>query len=617
MRDLRAEIQEDLSFDDDDYDNDNELKFHHDYDADEDVWESMSEEFESHRRRRKLRDLRAEIQRTVEEDLSFDYDDNEFKFHHHDDADDDKLESCHKVTNTSSKEDSSNVDNDNFCYESRHGLRVEFSSNDNDNSCHESGLRAVSDEEVSIDDNCFGLLHDHVLNKGILWGERLDWIFFFDALGYVFNGFWSFLELFVVAIEVVLSILVVVMLKQDIFLYIHHALILAAVIFTILDVFSLARSYPCKKKSKKKSKFKCFTSAMNFARIYVADSIVYPLLICDILEFIIGRGFELNSNTDILSLSLFAYSCFAFVFVFITRETGIFIGMIKIYKKRDPVDNDLDEKLWDSSRFHYRVRAKGLRFQMFIEIHAILQFLSQLLMVAAIGGKILYDNRQIANTTDEAWNKDVTSELENQNTSNITHGDINISGYLWYVMVAGYVVPKYGNLIFYLVLSNSWHLDHIGLILNVAQRSKAKPDAYDDINDINKIITDYASAYDMKELYKHFKYFYDKDSYSIYSNLKSSVSVNWGIVPILCAMHVAMHLGFMVCAAITIDEEGSITSQILNGGKWTILYIVMVIFNVIVNIHSFVITFIAIVVLIAYLASIPLSFIAAAAIRNK
>lgn len=177
-------------------------------------------------------------------------------------------------------------------------------------------------------------------------------------------------------------------------------------------------------------KNKCYSGCKNtfdIVRVFITEVIIYPILICDIFEVITGRGYRGDSSGDRLGFSLFILSCISLVlYVYIARIVVLAGTIINIKAVRTPNKgmriNDTD----------HEIRQSALRYQIYFFIHVVLQMLAQILMFVAIGGKVRYDNRHfyVPGNTDES---------------------IHVSGFLWYMIVAGYVAPMMGNLTFFIV----------------------------------------------------------------------------------------------------------------------------------------------------------------------
>ena len=151
-------------------------------------------------------------------------------------------------------------------------------------------------------------------------------------------------------------------------------------------------------------------------RTFISEAIFYPLLICDIFEFITARGWRLETPEERVSFALFVISAFAIIlYAYVARIALLCITIYNVQKRRRASEN---------------VRT-GLAFQIYFAVHVFLQMLAQIFMLIAIGAKIHYENRNYDPN-------DPTSQ-------------IYASSYLWYMIIAGYIMPLCGILTFYIV----------------------------------------------------------------------------------------------------------------------------------------------------------------------
>ena len=189
---------------------------------------------------------------------------------------------------------------------------------------------------------------------------------------------------------------------------------------------------------------KCF----DVGRILLIEILLYPLLICDLFSIFLGKGNE-ESTTDstnevrILSFKvLFGYSCVTrFFYAYFLRLIVLIYLVYDLHKRRKlksitGISNSpscLEEKISSSAIF----------LQSWFTVHIAGQMITQILMTAAIALKIKAESID----------------------STIDH--ISISGELWYMLFAGYILPLFGLLTFFIPTVELVYEYFIGFCMNL------------------------------------------------------------------------------------------------------------------------------------------------------
>ena len=328
---------------------------------------------------------------------------------------------------------------------------------------------------------------------------------------------------------------------------------------------------------------KCFTrcerveNASDFIRMLAAELILYPLLVCDLFEFITGRGYDGGSAADILGIILFVLSLLALIFyTYIARLLVLGSTIYHMHRWRKLPNEDDDDR---------KIAKTALVFQVYFFIHVFGQMIAQILMLIAIGAKIQYDNRHlILQNTDET---------------------IRASSYLWYMLASGYIMPLCGILTFFLVTYYWTQEFPIGVCVDVLRFLEA-PDV-DTLIDMNSKLTieerkkklQGLSRYlHIAELKKDFKImrkkgFFDKFAYPFQSPM----------IIVLSLIYAGFQLGFVVCAAVTV-ENGQTVSVFLNGGYWVYYYYIAVFIAALANLYIFLVAAIWLTIIIGIICLI-------------
>ena len=194
-------------------------------------------------------------------------------------------------------------------------------------------------------------------------------------------------------------------------------------------------------------------------RILISEAILYPLLVCDLIEFIVDKGYEINEPTDIVNLTLFILSSVSLIFYVYIMRLGILIAMnihLQKCRKLNPEQKKaLDE--WSAenevttekgNELDSTAAKKAEEFQVYFCFHVVGQMAMQITMIVAISLKLADDNKYRA-----------------------LGSPLHISNELWLMLVGGYIMPFLGILSFFIPTfywvyeyENGLCLDFLGLL---------------------------------------------------------------------------------------------------------------------------------------------------------
>ncbi len=427
---------------------------------------------------------------------------------------------------------------------------------------------------------------------------------------------WVALELVTTLIGLILSIATVSFNENEVFNIIHLILIIITSILSFIDAASaLIKCQSCKtcysilrKKEKASSAegkeatkpcCKCLlwcNDKLDTVRLILAEVLVYPLLVCDIFEVIVGRGHESSSHSDRLGFSLFLLSCISLLLYVYAVRLMVLGRSIRHLKNI----RSLEVHSRQESELGFFAVKEAFKYQIFFVIHFIFQMLAQIMMLIAIGGKIRYDNRHFY----EPGNADES---------------IYYSGHLIIMLVIGYIAPTLGYLSFFIV-TKPWAEEFpIGVFNDLTSQLKLLKTGdfgdffqdRDDLNDENeaKISTNFrkmSTQQKMQQLKDYFNRFsndYEKLRNRPFFKKIEYPFRNPGIV-LLSLLYAGMQLTFIVCAGVAVDDMGVVVSQILNGGGWVGYYIFAIIFGAVANVYVFLVAAFWIFIVVAVVAII-------------
>ena len=457
----------------------------------------------------------------------------------------------------------------------------------------------------------------------LIKGRRQGWNDFKKAIFPLISDFlrvlWVFIELILVLVGLLFSIATLSLDQNEVFNIIHLVLAIVSCILAMIDAYEtfrhskILKKICCKKCSAedineeegedgdcKKCYSRC-TDLFDVMRVILSELIFYPLLICDIFEVITGRGFEGDSSGDRLGIALFVISLISMILTVYVARIIVLVGVvIKASAIRTPKEAVKDPDLQEEIGYDPEFKKSALFYQASFCVHVVLQMLAQMLMYIAIAAKIRYDNRHFYYTR----NTDQT---------------IRFTGFLGYMIVAGYVLPFLGLLNFFIV-TFYWSQQYpIGFRLDMISIFKMTEYSMCDLMNPKKMVTEKGDGMfekatmesgkaeklvenlaaffvplknDFKELFE--KGFMDKFSYPF----KSPALV------IICLLYALLQLAFVVCASQAMDEMGEVFTHVLNGGGWVFYYIAAIIVGAIANLYVFIVAGFWILVISAIIVAI-------------
>lgn len=325
------------------------------------------------------------------------------------------------------------------------------------------------------------------------------------------------------------------------------------------------------------TKTKCQTQAEKFKdtldiiRTLATEAIFYPLLICDLFEFITGKGYQVSNATDRLSLVLFLLSCIGiFLYVYVARMFVLCTVIIHVHKKRKGMRRNQNDPT-------------GLYIQVYFAIHVFMQMVAQIFMIIAIAAKISYENTN--------YNPD-DAQCESDNPPN----DVcftSASPRLWYMFISAYILPICGLLTFYIVCYY-WITElPITVVLDFLRFLEA--------GSCDSFLSPKESTKEHikkgKTLLKHYHDSIWRDFEKIY-NVKFLNKLVYPfknpMVIVLSITYAAFQFAFVVCAGLSgvAASEDVATTVILNEGQgWTIFFFIAALLGALANAYTFFIAY--------------------------
>ena len=175
----------------------------------------------------------------------------------------------------------------------------------------------------------------------------------------------------------------------------------------------------------------------DVGRMVLSELIFYPLLICAMFDMILFESYFFDTEANQISFVLFIMSAILMLgFVYIPRIAVPLNAMYNLQKKRY-FDRLIDITTTKSS----------IHLQNYFILHSLGQIVSQVVMTAAIGILIHIENENFVNG------------------SQADHVSVDVSGSLWYTLVAGYILPFLGLISF--CLTTYWWLQEFPIGISI------------------------------------------------------------------------------------------------------------------------------------------------------
>ena len=184
----------------------------------------------------------------------------------------------------------------------------------------------------------------------------------------------------------------------------------------------------------------------DVGRILISEAILYPLLICDLMAFIINKRYNSHSAESITAFVLFLLSSASVLFfVYIMRLAVLISLSFYLSKKRElPRSNVTTMQGEDPDPIDHKIITNATQFQHYFIAHVAGQMVVQILMIIAIISKFAADN-----------------------DGKTFEDPIYISSRLWFMLAVGYVMQSIGILTFF-IPTNRWISQYpVGICVNL------------------------------------------------------------------------------------------------------------------------------------------------------
>ena len=285
----------------------------------------------------------------------------------------------------------------------------------------------------------------------LLRGRAKGWVIhtemIFPLVRDSFRYAWVIAEFLAMLVSFILSVVTFSLGNNRIFTILHLALTIVGTILAIIDGFITFKDFPCFKCCKHnrdsgsgapdpsagrnnccKECVKYTRSVFDVGRVILAELLFYPILISDIFEMITSETYFFDNAVDGISFVLFGLSLASqLFFVYIVRIAVLIAANCHSQKERVP-----DKDIRDKCDFDPNISKSARYFQCYFAFHVCAQMVAQILMFIIIAGAIREENKHLFEEV-------------------IEDESIHASNKLWYMLVAGYILPICGILTFFIV----------------------------------------------------------------------------------------------------------------------------------------------------------------------
>ena len=339
----------------------------------------------------------------------------------------------------------------------------------------------------------------------------------------------------------------------------------------------------------------------DMVRMLASELILYPLLICSMFGFITGKPWVNKEAKDIISVILFCLSLLGMVlYVYILRIVILGYLIKFVHQQRKPKSNN--PAYWQRYDYDPDFSKSGLYFQIYFFVHVLGQMIAQILSLIAIGAKIEYDipefcieaNIQYVNEscigakTPNVIGPCSEGKIQYDNRSCNCGCAIQVSGFLWYMLASGYVLPVCGVLTFFIVTYYWVQEFPIGLCLDVLSLLR--------MPGVNTIFyPNESTARVRKKVDRLQQHLSSQSLKQQFMNMRNKAVLSDKFLfpfksPVLITLSIiygSLQFGFILCASLAMSN-GKVDHVILNSGPgWAIFYALSVAFGVLANIYVF------------------------------
>lgn len=315
---------------------------------------------------------------------------------------------------------------------------------------------------------------------------------------------------------------------------------------------------------------KWLTQSFELVRTLLSELLIYPLVILDLFDLIVGGTYLRSTPSERINFSLFIIgSTFLVLSVYFTRIFMVIIAAINV--RRTPLDPSKSKSNMIGLVTHFC-------------IHVIFQVVVHAIIIVIVGVKIHQENPTPC--------EDIQSSCT------------NVSPFLIYVIIVGGILPLYGIGVFFIV--NYYNLRELSIGFWINMLALLQSESFATAVFSNTGIKE--SKERAKRIIEKFRYKEVKNQLKKFQSAPSWIKILYPFrFPFLFAIAVVYEIllvSFVVCLAFTY-QNGYIQFILFDQGLSSAAFITVILI-IIANIHVLSLTSLWILAVIAYVVSLVL-----------
>ena len=295
--------------------------------------------------------------------------------------------------------------------------------------------------------------------------------------------------------------------------------------------------------------------SLELLRTVLSELLIYPLVVLDLFDLIVGGTYLQQTSADRINFSLFIIGTILLVLsVYFTRAFMVISAAINI--RRTPLDPSKTT-----------TNMIGLVTQFCI--HVLFQIIVHMLIIVVVGVKIHQEN------------PDPCSDLVSSCTS--------LSPFLLYIIIVGGILPLYGIAIFFII--NYYNLRELSIGFWVNMLALLQSESFATAVFSNKGIKE--SRERAKQLIEKIKYEEVKKQLknlqSVSSWIKILYPLRFPFFVAIAALYEVLLLSFVICIAFSWDQNRAVQFVLFDEGLSSAA-IVVILLILIANLHVLLLT---------------------------
>lgn len=228
----------------------------------------------------------------------------------------------------------------------------------------------------------------------------------------------------------------------------------------------------CRMSKEKKEKFNTY---FELVRNLISEGILYPLLICDLFDFIVGGVFRNVSTDDRLNFTLFVVGSLYLILSVYVMRMFLIIGSLLSLRRLPPMPNASGSG------------GDNIKLLKWFSGHILCQVITHAILIICVSLKI-----------------------RNENPNHGEQDGVYVSGFLWAVVVLGGLIPLAGIVSFF--ITNYYHMKEFSISFWIDMMSLLQAPSFTDTvfqsggtDAPSELAEDFVKNSELKKVKKHFE----------------------------------------------------------------------------------------------------------------